>query len=97
MTQRKIRHKHNYDYVVSHDSLFWITNLLKSLAKEEHMETEMNKATKLVRFDEIVSAYKAVRGCICACSTLAELEADLVVGLRWHPDPDRQATERCCT
>lgn len=55
--QRKIRHKHNFDYVVSHDSLFWIRSFLKSLAKEEH-EAEMTRVTKLVKFDEIVSAYK---------------------------------------
>jgi len=57
--QKRIRHKHNYDYVVSHDSHYWITSFLKSLSKAvEHSDPEMTKKTKLADLNEIAEVFK---------------------------------------
>lgn len=57
--QKKVRHRHNFDYVLSHDALYWITSFLKVLIQRETAnETQMSMVSEPVSVSKVVEAYK---------------------------------------
>eukprot|EP01119_Soliformovum_irregulare_P017627 TRINITY_DN5266_c0_g1_i1.p1 TRINITY_DN5266_c0_g1~~TRINITY_DN5266_c0_g1_i1.p1 ORF type:complete len:754 (+),score=270.25 TRINITY_DN5266_c0_g1_i1:33-2294(+) len=60
--QKKVRHKHNYDYVVSHDAVYWIDSFLKILeTAASKKDSDSTVSAVDAPTDEIVESYRSAK------------------------------------
>lgn len=55
--EKKIRFKHNYDYIMSHNVSFWINRLIQEVSTNY---IEKNLGPKLINIEELIQHYKQV-------------------------------------
>lgn len=89
---KKLRHKANFDYVVKHNALYWISQFLKLLMQTD--SSRFNFAPSL-SVDELHESYvDVIRNCEIKTNPIVEFKENDIFRLRRNTDSKKTITSR---